>query len=308
MINDAAYRDMTSAQAAAMHRFEDQAVAAVLDAHGLPASDASDVRNWASDEAAGVLQLLVFEAISTSPDERTFDQKQIAGWMGDLMAARTRPGMMQVGAEYAAWAGLSVSRYWELVNSSASQSELTAFLSRRPQPYNGSSPETSTGGFCKYVPPAPYADEYKGREWQTCFTPCTRRPGQCATPRSNSTSSCVGVRRGLTAGVSRVRDKGVAYVRHHDSGGSCLAASAAKPGKGVDAENTMLRSRPLPPVPTTGRQGWMAKLRPHFFDGRGKGRRDLRGQSPEIETKNLFRQEFGGRPEAAGRCSRRPRK
>ena len=65
LINDAAYRDMTSAQAAAMQRLEEQAVQAVLTFHGLPGSDAPEVRFWAWDEAAGLLQKLVVRAINT---------------------------------------------------------------------------------------------------------------------------------------------------------------------------------------------------------------------------------------------------
>ena len=86
------------------------------------------------------------------------------------MGRRHPAGVQQTGAEYAAWAGLNVNRYWSLVNGGASKQELTTFLSRTPQPY---SPFATTEGFCRYVPPAPYTDDYQGRTWQTCFTPCT---------------------------------------------------------------------------------------------------------------------------------------
>ena len=32
------------------------------------------------------------------------------------------------------------------------------------------------------MPPAPYTDEYEGRTWQTCFTPCTLVLGNCEPP------------------------------------------------------------------------------------------------------------------------------
>ena len=153
-----------------MHRLEEQAVDAVLEVHNLPDTDALSVRYWARTEATGLLQKLVVRALSTPEPERTADQKQVAAWMGGLVMGRMQRGIQQTGAEYAAWAGLNVDRYWSLVNGGASKAELTTFLSQRPQPY---SPFATTQGFCRYVPPALYADDYQGHTWQTCFTPCT---------------------------------------------------------------------------------------------------------------------------------------
>ena len=184
LVREDAYAKMTSGQAAAMRRFEGKAVEAVLLLHGLPPQDAASVRFWARDEALGLLQTMVIRAVNTPVPERSADQQQVADWIGDLFIARTRPGVLQAGAEYTMWAGLSLNRYWELVNGGASKAELTAFLSQTPKNYSGSTPSTSTSGFCKYVSPAPYADEYVGRTSQLCVTPCTASLYvECSYPR-----------------------------------------------------------------------------------------------------------------------------
>ncbi len=173
LVSAEAYEAMTAAQRDAMRRFEDRAVEGVLIAHGLPAQDADDVLLWSPEEAGGLLQMLVMEAVMTPSGDRTADQHEVATWLGALVAERNGRVSRQTGAEYAAWAGLNVDRYWELVHSGASKAELTDYLSRLPQPYSGSSPSTSTGGFCKYRPPAPFTDQYVGYTSQSCYAPCT---------------------------------------------------------------------------------------------------------------------------------------
>ena len=292
LLSEAAYQDMTSSQAAALRRFEEQAVNAVLKLHGLPASDAIDVRFWARDEATGLLQKLVFRAVSTRPDQRTFDQRQVAAWIAELWVARTRPGVLQAGAEYAVWAGLSVSRYWELVNGGASKQELTTFLSRTPQPYNGTSPGTSTSGFCKYVPPAPYADQYDVRGWHACFTPCLQTISDCVPPMTPDQFMSWGQAR-VTAGSAAFSDKVSATSATLSAAGSVVAIVGGEIlGKGVDGVNTLLSvvNAFSPPVPTTSSyKVWTAQDIQAALPRVWEGPDGSFANSLQNEMKNLFR-------------------
>ncbi len=172
LLRTAAYDAMTGLQREAMRRFEQRAVEAVLELHRLPAGDATYVRTWARDAATGMLQKLVVKAVSTPVAERTPDQEQVASWVADRIRNREKRARLQEGAEFVQWAGLDVATYWTLVRNGASKRELTDFLSKPPVDINGSSLSTSTGGYCKYRPPAPYTD-YDPSTFQVCHTPCT---------------------------------------------------------------------------------------------------------------------------------------
>ena len=172
LLSPQAYQAMTTDQAAALRRLEDRAVAIVRSVHGLPNEDSQYVLAWGRDEATGLLQKMVMKAVNTLPVDRTSDERLVASWMAVRVHESLKRARFQEGEEFARWAGLDVSRYWQLVEDGASKAELTDYLSQTPRALNGATRETSTGGYCAYRPPAPYSD-YEPDKLQICHVPCT---------------------------------------------------------------------------------------------------------------------------------------
>lgn len=171
----------TSDQEASLHSLEQQAVANTIHDHGLPASDAAAVQTWARPDAEAELWALVVQAIKTSsctsgqtPGQgcRTTDQQNAVDWLSGMFKAQAVQAAQDAGLEYVKWAGLDQSTYQLRLNANASESDLSSFLS---------GPVLNFPGYCTYHSPAPYADEYTGRDDQTCFTPCTNLLG-CTPP------------------------------------------------------------------------------------------------------------------------------
>ncbi|MFL6100526.1 MAG: MBG domain-containing protein [Actinomycetales bacterium] len=172
----------TADQQAALALLEDQAVAATLDDHALPSSDATAAQTWARDDSEAELWGLLRKAAETPPAQRTLTQARAASWLADIFHRHAVAATQQAGMEYAKWAGLDQSAYQRLITSNPTKAEIKNFLAQFPQTYtNGGSAQNagvSSGGYCTYRSPSPYDDEYTGNVFhrngapQQCFAPC----------------------------------------------------------------------------------------------------------------------------------------
>ncbi len=163
----------TPAQVTSLRKLEDQAIAAVIEDHGLSAGHTAAVQSWGRDEALAKLFMLLVNAISD--ESRDADQQNAVDWLtrivGGQPQSRAALAAQAAGREYVKWAGLNSGAYDSLVNnSSTTESELTAFLDDNPQPWN---PPNYSAGYCAYRSPAPYGSEYTGYNDRTCFAACS---------------------------------------------------------------------------------------------------------------------------------------
>ena len=158
-------------QREALLQLQEQAITNTLVDHGLPVSDRSAVLTWGRQDALAELFALVVQAIKA--DNRTGIQSSVVEWITERVRRyQSGPGE-HAAAQYVSWAGRDMSRYWWLVNTGASQSDLRNLLSGTPRSYNTIDIKRATSGYCKYRSPSPYQDEYTGYTAQTCYTPCT---------------------------------------------------------------------------------------------------------------------------------------
>ena len=183
LLSAAALAAATPAQATALQAFEKAAVDGVIRDHGLSSSDFNAVQSWGRSDAEAELWTLIVQAISTPTASRSFNQQQVVNWMGGLDAAEQNQAAVEAGAQYTKWAGLDVNDYWRIAGT-ASQNQLSAFLSSDVRTYDTPDTAHATGGYCVYRPPAPYDTEYNAAQTPTCFAPCTSVLG--CTPQTPS--------------------------------------------------------------------------------------------------------------------------
>jgi hypothetical protein len=126
----------------ALQIMENQAVDDVLTAHDLPASDHDAVLSWGRDEAEEQFMAIVLKATETPIDQRTGTQQVVVRWIGKLLKAQAVGAAQSAGEEYARWAGLSLSRYWQKVGDT--QDALADFLSTTPEPWTRGRAATAT--------------------------------------------------------------------------------------------------------------------------------------------------------------------
>jgi hypothetical protein len=170
---DRALYRATPAQKTALRKFESEAIANVITAHGLSAGDTAAVQTWGRDEALAELYKLLVAAITD--DSRDDNQQNAVDWLSGIVGgqpqSRAALSAQAAGLEYVKWAGLDEGAYQSLVaRGSTSVSDLTAFLDDNPQPWN---PPAYTAGYCAYRSPDPYGSEYTGRTNPTCYAPCS---------------------------------------------------------------------------------------------------------------------------------------
>jgi hypothetical protein len=178
LLNSAAVDAAGADIAASLRRLEAQAVQNTLHDHQLPSSDSDAVLSWGRDDAEAELWALIVGAINTPVGQRTHDQQNAVTWMAGLASAQTAGSAEQAGAEYATWAGLDTSDYWQMA-STATTAQLTTFLSSDVRTVGPQS--TPRSGYCQYRPPAPYTTEYDGSTAPTCSAPCPSMTG-CPVP------------------------------------------------------------------------------------------------------------------------------
>ncbi len=167
----------TPAQVASLRKLEDQAIAAVIDDHGLSAGDNAAVLTWGRDQALAQLWTLLLDAIGASP--RSADQQNAVDWLNGIVPRKSVSAAQAVGREYVKWAGLNEGAYWSLLSRNPGESELRAFLDDSPQPWN---PPHYTAGWCAYRSPAPYSSEYTGYNDRTCLARCSNGVLPCSPP------------------------------------------------------------------------------------------------------------------------------
>jgi Big-like domain-containing protein/MBG domain-containing protein len=172
----------TPAEQAALATLEAQAVSATLADHGLPSSASAMVQTWGRDDALAELWGLLVQAIKTPAGSRTDAQRGGVSWLTGMFHRHAVATADKAGLEYVKWAGLDQKAYLALLAQDPTKDQLTTFMQQFPATYdNGGSahnPGVSTGGYCAYRSPAPYADEYtanvfhQGGAPQQCYAPC----------------------------------------------------------------------------------------------------------------------------------------
>jgi Ca2+-binding RTX toxin-like protein len=168
-------RGLTTAtpdQVKSLRQLEADAIADVIELHGLSESDTSAVLTWGRSEAQAQLFTLLLNALNTDEDDRSDDQQNAVDWMTTMMHRKAEAAAVAAGREYVSWAGLNQLRFGTLLNANASESELRDFLDDSPQNYNDPNTAAATGGYCVYRSPNPYGSEYTGYNDPTCFARC----------------------------------------------------------------------------------------------------------------------------------------
>ncbi len=128
----------TPGQRTSLRKLEDEAIANVIEAHGLSDGDTAAVQTWGRDEALGELFNLLLDAIDA--DSRTTDQQNAVDWLTGIVSGQPEStaavAAQATGLEYVKWAGLDQGAYQSLVESSSTTvSDLRAFLDDNPQPW-----------------------------------------------------------------------------------------------------------------------------------------------------------------------------
>lgn len=151
----------TPAQQASLQALESQAIANTLADHSLPASDTAAVQSWARGDAVAELFALVVQAIRTDAASRTTDQQNVVDWMTTVMDRHSTAVANSAGWEFLKWAG-AVEGNQPMPSTATLLSDLGNFTSNATAPinFNHGTPQNSTSGFCLYIPPAPYQDQY----------------------------------------------------------------------------------------------------------------------------------------------------
>jgi hypothetical protein len=162
----------TPEQVASLRDLEAEAVADVIQLHGLSPSDANAVLTWGRSEAQAQLLTLLLNALDEDEDARSDDQQNAVDWLTGMMHRKAVAAAEAAGREFVTWAGLNQSRFEALLIGNASESELREFLNDTPQNFNNPDTAAATSGYCKYRSPAPYGSEYTGYNDPTCFARC----------------------------------------------------------------------------------------------------------------------------------------
>lgn len=218
---------LDAATRAALLRLETQAVDNTLADHGLPESDRDAVLSWGRADVLTELWALAHEAIDTSADARTADQRLVVDWLTGLYRRHIVDSAVEAGAEYARWAGIDRFDYHALADrADTTKAALEALLRTQPEPYDvvdvsTANPETK-GGFCRYRPPSPYSGEYDQSSFSTCFTPCQ---GIFCSPAPPSYDDFV--KYGQARAVRDVSTEAISRIGPEVVAGTAFAASVA---------------------------------------------------------------------------------
>lgn len=156
-------------QLTALSDLEQQAVANTLADHNLPAADENAVLSWGRDDAEAELWNLLRQAATAQ--NPTADQKAATAWLASVAYREGVQSANDAGLEYTKWAGLDVNTYNSLVSkfdsdisagndTTTDKTNLENFLKQQPVAFNSTNVSTATGGYCAYVPPAPYQSDY----------------------------------------------------------------------------------------------------------------------------------------------------
>jgi hypothetical protein len=198
----------TADQIQSLKNLQQAAISKTISDYHLDPSDANAVQSWGRDEALGALWGLLTTAITTPACStgktpcRTTDQQNAVDWLDAIFKRQAIVAAEDAGLEYAKWAGLDPKYYQSLLSSGASESTLETFLNGAPVTYNlidssgspisaggpnnfdGTAASKSTGGYCVYRSPPPYASEYDANVFQggsiTSTTPPECSAGSCA--------------------------------------------------------------------------------------------------------------------------------
>ena len=134
---------------AALARFEDKAVAEVMQTKSMPASDEVAVRALARNDIRAQMWADLGVIMLAPAGSRSADESLIYTWFAKYVKETERGAASAAVDEYVKWSGLSRDTY---ADPGAPD----------PQPRNG------TDGYCNYRPPGAYKDEFNASQLPVC--------------------------------------------------------------------------------------------------------------------------------------------